>query len=182
MPHSNFKPVSIDTLAEKVLRHVARSSSRRGLLKRVGGLLLGAASIPLLPVSRTMAAADIPDDALISGDGGDPESCNYWRYCGIDGNPCSCCGGGANSCPPGTELSPIGWIGTCKHPVDGRDYLVAYYDCCGTTSCGRCFCTSNEGDRPVYVPFKNNDIVWCFGTESNTYHCTLASVIDVAPQ
>jgi methylamine dehydrogenase light chain len=180
MGHSNFSPTPVDEIVERFLRRVAQRSSRRSFVKRLGVFLVGAAALPLLPVSRGMAADEIPDDDLIKGDGGDPESCNYWRYCGIDGNPCACCGGSVNSCPPGTELSPIGWVGTCRNPIDDKDYVVAYYDCCGTTSCGRCFCTRNEGDRPVYVPAKNNDIVWCFGTSSNTYHCTMASVIDIA--
>ena len=80
---------------------------------------------------------------------GDPTSCDYWRYCAVDGFLCSCCGGTANSCPPGTEQSPITWIGTCQNPVDGIDYIVSYNDCCGKSSCGNCLCQRNEGDRPT---------------------------------
>ena len=83
---------------------------------------------------------------------GDPESCDYWRYCAIDGFLCSCCGGSPNSCPPGTEMSPITWIGTCQNPADGKSYVVSYNDCCGRTTCGQCLCQRNEGDRPIYRP------------------------------
>src|SRR5699024_11783589 len=48
-------------------------------------------------------------------------SCDYWRYCGVDGFLCTCCGGTATSCPPGAEPSPIAWVGTCHNPKDGKD-------------------------------------------------------------
>jgi methylamine dehydrogenase light chain len=83
-------------------------------------------------------------------------------------------------CPPGTELSRITWIGTCRNPGDGKDYVVSYNDCCGQSSCGRCFCNRNEGDLPMYVPPKNNDTNWCQGTASNVYHSTIAAVVGVA--
>src|SRR5438045_5475538 len=31
-----------------------------------------------------------------------------------DGFLCACCGGSSSSCPPGTAVSPITWIGTCR--------------------------------------------------------------------
>ena len=83
---------------------------------------------------------------------GDPLSCDYWRHCAIDGYLCGCCGGSVNSCPPGTEISPVSWIGTCTNPVDGNNYVISYNDCCGKSTCGRCFCNTNEGDKPVYIP------------------------------
>src|SRR4030042_602440 len=76
----------------------------------------------------------------------------------------ACCGGTHTSCPPGTEMSRVTWIGTCRHPVDGKDYIVSYNDCCGNSFCGRCMCNRNEGDRPVYIAGKSNDINWCMGT------------------
>ncbi|WP_351061664.1 methylamine dehydrogenase light chain, partial [Psychrobacter sp. TB20-MNA-CIBAN-0197] len=73
-----------------------------------------------------------------------------WKYCAIDGWLCSCCGGTSSSCPPGTTPSPITWIGTCRNPHDGSDYIVSYNDCCGKTSCGKCFCNRNEREKPLY--------------------------------
>jgi methylamine dehydrogenase light chain len=140
---------------------------------RLGTLVTGAAVLPLLPVSRAFSAE--PVEEL-----GDPQSCEYWRYCALGGALCSCCGGSANSCPPGSEVSPISWVGTCRNPVDGRDYLISYNDCCGKSFCDRCFCTNTERERPVYFPSKSNSVLWCFGTESRAYHCTVAAVLGEA--
>jgi methylamine dehydrogenase light chain len=153
-------------------RGLARSTSRRHFLGRAGAVVAGAAALPLLPVARAHAArAPQPQEQ------GDANSCDYWRYCAIDGYLCGCCGGSANSCPPGTEVAPVTWIGTCRNPVDGRDYIVSYNDCCGKSSCGRCSCNRDEGDRPVYQPSKSNDINWCHGTTNNVYHCSTAVVV-----
>ena len=77
-------------------------------------------------------------------------------------------------------MSPVTWIGTCRNPGDGRDYLVSYNDCCGKGYCGRCFCNRNEGDRPIYYPHRSNDINWCAGASTNVYHCSTAIVLGVA--
>jgi methylamine dehydrogenase light chain len=61
--------------------------------------------------------------------------------------------------------------------VDGRQYVISYNDCCGKSPCGRCGCHRTEGDKPVYFPSKSNDILWCFGTRTHTYHCTVALVL-----
>ena len=162
-----------DRLFEQQARQLAQRSSRRGLLKGLGSLLVGGAAIPLLPVSRAYAAEKPVDE-------GDPSSCDYWRYCAMDGFLCDCCGGSANTCPPGTEMSPITWIGTCRNPGDGRNYIISYNDCCGKSSCGACLCQRDEGDRPPYRPDKTNDINWCLGTSSAAYHCSTAIVVGVA--
>ncbi len=173
----------LDRWIEHSARTVAQRTSRRSLLARLGMLLAGGgAAWPLLPVAR---GADTPGapaaiDAGIEGPQGDPKACEYWRHCAIDGYPCACCGGSQTACPPGTELSRITWIGTCRHPVDSKNYIVSYNDCCGTSPCGRCLCTRTEGDRPMYLPAKSNDINWCQGTSSLVYHCTLAAVIGVS--
>jgi methylamine dehydrogenase light chain len=163
-------------------RRLARLSSRRGFLARLAALLLGGAALPLLPVARSLGqggagASGDPDAATPAGD---PSSCDYWRHCAIDGFLCSCCGGSQRSCPPGTEPSPITWIGTCRNPADGKDYLISYNDCCGKHVCGLCFCHRNEGDKPLYFPPRSNDINWCFGTKSVVYHCSTAVVIGAA--
>jgi methylamine dehydrogenase light chain len=160
----------VDGLLEAASRALARRTSRRSFLARLGGALVGAAALPLLPIARAHA-----------GDGSDdPASCSYWRHCSIDGFLCSCCGGTQTACPPGTEMSPITWLGTCRNPADGKDYVISYNDCCGQTFCGRCQCNQNEGDKPIYVAPRSNDIVWCFGVPSTAYHCTVALVVGSA--
>ena len=164
----------IDRFFEKKARSVAQVSGRRGFIKGVGAALVGASSIPLLPVARAADAPVLPQEV------GDPSSCDYWRYCAVDGFLCDCCGGTYNSCPPGTEMSPITWIGTCRNPVDGRNYVISYNDCCGKTQCGTCLCQRDEGDRPLYRSDKSNDVNWCLGATSSVYHCSTAVVVGMA--
>jgi len=167
-----------DRFFETKARKVAQKSSRRGLLKVLGSGLVGGAVIPLLPVARASdgSGMKLPQDA----DAGDATSCDYWRYCAVDGFLCECCGGTYNTCPPGTQMSPITWIGTCLNPIDGRKYVISYNDCCGTTQCGACLCQRDEGDRPLYRSDKSNDINWCLGAESSVYHCSTAVVVGLA--
>jgi methylamine dehydrogenase light chain len=167
----------IDGWLSELARGLARRTSRRSFLARLGALLAGAAALPLLPVARSGAqggASGEPDPATPEGN---PEDCSYWRYCAIDGFLASCCGGTHRSCPPGTEMSPVTWIGTCLNPVDGKHYVISYNDCCGRNPCGRCFCHRNEGDKPVYIPPKSNDIDWCLGRVGVVYNSTVALVI-----
>jgi methylamine dehydrogenase light chain len=161
-----------DDVVERMTRRLAQTVSRRSVLRTLGGMLVGAAGLPLLPVARGRQAAQDP---------GDPTSCDYWRYCGIDGFLCACCGGTGTACPPGTEAAPITWVGTCRNAGDGRDYIVSYNDCCGKSSCGRCMCNRNEGDRHAYLPAKANDYNWCVGSKPGVaYHCTVSRIMSVA--
>jgi methylamine dehydrogenase light chain len=159
---------------QEVARRIAQSSSRRGFLARLGGTLVGAAALPLLPVARAAG------ESQATGPADDPTACEYWRHCGMDGYLCSCCGGSHLACPPGTEPAAITWVGTCRNPADGKDYVISYNDCCGKSICGRCLCNRNEGEEPMYRPGRANDIDWCLGVKSNAYHCTTAPVIGVA--
>jgi len=175
----------IDDWFEASARQVARRVSRRSFLVRLGGALVGGGVLPLLPVSRIAAEPSAsrvptPDESAIDGAAGDPAHCQYWRHCAIDGFLCSCCGGSQTACPPGTEMSPITWIGTCHNPSDGLDYIISYNDCCGRDFCGRCMCNRNEGEKPVYIPFRNNDINWCMGSATQVYNCSTAIVLGVA--
>ena len=164
----------IDRFVEKSARGMARGVSRRSAFARFGQLLVGAALVPVLPVDRSgraLAAAHDP---------GDPTQCDYWRYCGFDGFVCACCGGTVSQCPPGTSVSAVTWVGTCLNPADGKNYIISYNDCCGQGSCGLCLCNTNQGETPVYRPQLNNDIVWCFGAENMSYHCTIGAVLGTA--
>lgn len=177
----------LDKLTVNTSRRLAQNSSRRSFLTRFGTALVGGAAIPLLPVARASAAPAggmypgvAEQESGIKGDPGDPSQCDYWRYCAIDGFLCSCCGGTQNSCPPGTEMSPITWIGTCLNPEDGKNYIISYNDCCGTSSCGRCLCNRNERDTPIYRAQTNNDTNWCLGASSTVYTCSTAIILGVA--
>jgi methylamine dehydrogenase light chain len=167
---------SLDQLVEQSTRSLAHCTSRRSLLAHLGRLLTGAAVLPLLPIDRgsrahANEAHPGPDSA---------ESCDYWKYCAIDGFLCACCGGTSTSCPPGTAASPISWVGTCHNARDGRDYMVSYNDCCGKSTCGTCDCTRAQGEKPMYRPSRNNDLNWCMANTDSNYHCTVSVILGVA--
>jgi methylamine dehydrogenase light chain len=178
----------LDVFVENSARAMARRTSRRGLLGGLGRLLVGVAALPLLPVARGSEAARAAQSGAggpkegSQTDSGDPSTCEYWRHCAIDGYLCSCCGGSQSQCPPGTNMSLITWIGTCHNPGDGRDYVISYNDCCGKSSCGRCFCNRNEGDTPLYRSGQSNDFNWCSGdsTSNIPYHCSTARIVGTA--
>lgn len=170
----------LDSITESSARDLVRRSARRSFLGRIGAALVGTAAIPLLPVARGAEPAT-PAAGAKTADPGDPATCEYWRYCAIDGFLCSCCGGSQQQCPPGTEPSPVTWIGTCRNPGDGQDYIVSYNDCCGRGSCGRCFCNRNEGDMPLYMPFQSNDYNWCVGSAAGMpYNCSVSRIVGLA--
>lgn len=174
----------LDRITAAGTRNVARSTSRRHFLARLGVLLAGAATLPLLPVRRGSAESPVNPRAMQPGETGDPLSCDYWRYCSIDGFLCTACGGTTSACPPGSKVGTVTWIGTCRNPADDKDYIISYNDCCGpdASTCGRAYCNTNEGDTPVYMPATSNDINWCQGNVSNGYHCTIAAVLGHADE
>lgn len=172
----------IDGLFERSARTVAQHHGRRSALARMGKLLVGAAAVPLLPVDRLAHAAGAAPAAKLPAGIDDETSCEYWKHCAIDGFLCACCGGSSSSCPPGTSTSPITWIGTCLNPHDGRNYIVSYNDCCGTSSCGHCLCNRNERERPMYKMSLNNDINWCMASQPSTYICSVSVLLGVQEQ
>lgn len=172
-----------DRMIETALRGVAKRSSRRGVLSGLGAAIFGVGALPLLPVARAAPPGGAGGVGATTGnpqDPGDPTSCDYWRYCAIDGFICSCCGGSPSTCPPGTEMAALTWIGTCTNPADGRKYVISYNDCCGVSSCGNCLCNRNEADRPMVRPQANNDTNWCVGSQSSIYNCSTAVIIGIA--
>lgn len=165
----------LDKLGERAARSVAHATSRRSVLNRIGRLFVGAAFImPVLPVARAAPAAAAKKPQT------DETACDYWRYCAVDGFLCSCCGGSMTSCPPGTSPSAVSWVGTCHNPLDGKDYLISYNDCCGKTACGKCMCAAAERERPGYQMFLHNDVNWCMSNESSIFHCTTSVIVGLA--
>ena len=175
----------LDQYAERSARMTARRLSRRSLVGQLGALLVGVATLPLLPVARgseqnSGARSGKPASTTTpQADPGDPSACDYWRHCAIDGFLCSCCGGSQQACPPGTSMSPVTWLGTCRNPTDGKDYVISYNDCCGKSTCGRCFCNRNERDAPLYRSGQANDYNWCSGDSAGNiaYHCSTARIV-----
>jgi len=74
----------------------------------------------------------------------------------------------------------VSWVGTCHNPLDGKDYLISYNDCCGKAACGKCMCASAERERPGYQMFLHNDINWCMSNESSIFHCTTSVIVGLA--
>ncbi len=154
------------------------------LLTGALALLATGVSLSPWPVVRAEAAeptltTEEPDPSTPEGD---PTNADYWRYCSIDGFLSSTCGGTQSSCPPGTLMSPVTWVGTCRNPADGKDYIVSYNDCCGKGPCGRTFVHRNEGDKPVYYAHKSNDVGWCMGNANAAYNSTVSIVIGVVDE
>ena len=161
-----------------------RAWSAVGLVAAAIALLVTGVPISSQQIARAEAAEPVdttgePDPSTPEGD---PTSADYWRYCSIDGFLSSECGGTQSSCPPGTLMSPITWVGTCRNPADEKDYIVSYNDCCGKGPCGQTFVHRNEGDKPVYYPHKSNDIGWCMGEADAVYNSTVSIVIGVADE
>lgn len=162
---------AFDRLSEGFARRSAQTLGRRSVLGMLGATIAGSAILPMLPFDRSGRAL-----AATVRDEGD-ETCEYWRYCALDGFLCTCCGGSLASCPPGSDASKVTWIGTCQNPHDSQAYLISYNDCCGTTACGSCLCNYNIGERPGYRMGVHNDINWCMANTRGMYHCTVAAVV-----
>lgn len=169
----------LDKFGEQLSRTVAHRSSRRGVLTRLSKILVGTAFVmPVLPIARAAGKNDGLDPNLVSDE--EAQSCDYWRYCAVDGFLCSCCGGTMTTCPPGTTPSPVSWVGTCHNPQDGKDYLISYHDCCGKTACGRCYCNTQTRERPGYQFYLHNDVNWCMANDNSTFHCTTSVLVGLA--
>ena len=163
----------LDRMTEAKARGAARRHGRRSFLARAGGAIVGGVALaPILPFDRRAKAAG----AAAAGD-----ECGSWRHCAIDGFLCQDAGGTLTSCPPGSSVSAVSWVGTCTNPDDNKDYLVSYNDCCGkplipmTT-----FCYNSKGERPGYRMGLYNDVNWCMANEAKGYHCTVSVVVGLA--
>lgn len=169
----------LDRLFESSSRTLASWTGRRSFLAQLGGAMVGTALLPLLPVARN-GTAEAAENTDKDSAWNDPKQCDYWAYCAVGGWLCACCGGTSSQCPPGTEASPIAWVGTCKNPGDGKSYVLSYHDCCGATSCGACNCERYEGATPRYRLQRSPLVTWCYGGVSSAYMCTIARPMSVA--
>src|ERR1044072_9728259 len=120
-----------DRLSETATPLLGQRIGRRSGLPALGTAIAGTAILPMLPFDRSGSGAQ----AANTRDEGD-ETCEYWRYCALDGFLCTCCGGSLASCPPSAEPSKVTWVGTCQNPKANKAYLISYNDCCGQVSCG----------------------------------------------
>ncbi|WP_406246300.1 methylamine dehydrogenase light chain [Microbacterium sp. M] len=181
-------------------RHLSETTSRRSMLGTLGRVGIGAAGVAVigaLPVSRALGAtnaepasagpaghpAALPDDELFPAfdQTGDSSTCEYWRWCNMDGTPCtSCAGGGMTTCSPGSKPGAEFWVGCCTNPDDDKTYLIAYYDCCGASGCSNTFCGQPDNQAIMYNPVSGSfdqEIIWCVSDESQSYTCTMAPII-----
>lgn len=148
---------AFDAWVEARARMIAQSTHRRSLLGWAGKVLVGLAGAgtlyPLLPIDRRVATVEASHD------------CGFWKWCMMDGRPCSQCSGGDEYCPSGCSMSTASWIGCCWNPSDGCYYYIYYKDCCGSgcTQCNHAQCDNYPGSAGT----------WCGGSGSSTYRCTV---------
>ncbi|MRW89232.1 amine dehydrogenase [Duganella sp. FT80W] len=170
---------SLDRVTEQSARKAARQMGRRHMLAKTGALLAGSAFLPALPFYRGTGLAQAAEPAT----GIVPTQCTYWRYCALDGALCSTSGGTMTSCPPGSEASKVAWVGTCRNPEDGKNYLISYNDCCGKAMLPNALsCLNSERERPGYRMGLHNDINWCVANTNKGYHCTVTVAVGLADE
>jgi len=169
-----------DRAAERQTRHTAQRISRRSMISTVGKAMVGVLAVPLLPFDRSGEVHGAEPKKGEFKNTTDDEACDYWRYCALSGTLCTCCGGSVTSCPPGSEVSKVSWVGTCQNPTDGKHYLVSYNDCCGKMSCAQCPCSNHQRERPGYKMGLHNGINWCMANDRNAYHCTVAALVGIS--
>jgi hypothetical protein len=138
-----------DERAADYIADWGQSLSRRGVLAKVGNLLLrtvGIAIVPVLPLNRVVEA-----QGFVAG-------CSDWRMCGIVGWFCqNCCGdvGSYWNCPSCTQWSPTAWRACCYNPSACPDHRwIYYFDCCtpnrpDAIACQGSSCHGNP-DAPSY--------------------------------
>ena len=149
---------AIDALVElRRCARLARRSSRRSFLARARRAARrrrrAAAAAGGARRARQRRARRRPTSRIRARRRAIPTSCEYWRHCAIDGFLCELLRRlAASRVRPAPRCRRSTWIGTCRNPADGKDYIISYNDCCGKHVCGLCFCHRNEGDKPIYYP------------------------------
>ncbi len=148
----------IDHLVTEALSKWGQGASRRDFLTQLGKIMLalvGASLARALPADRRVALAFNPPS---------PFNCTDWRWCGMVGYPCACCGGGNGYCPgSGCSWGGTTWTACCEDPTSGCPRLISYWDCCGSCSAScNCYCSNSVQQ------------FWCSGGTDSIYRCTLA--------
>ena len=153
-------------------RLMSERTSRRSMLGMLGRWGMGAAGVAIigsLPVTRAAIASDAPKE-MIAGAGrtaaaagdpslfpafdetGDSSTCEYWRWCNMDGTPSAVRRRRCHHLRPAASPSAEFWVGCCTNPDTGKTYLIAYYDCCGAPSCSNAFCGEPDMQAVMYDP------------------------------
>jgi len=134
---------SIDDRVATFLQRDSQRLSRRGMLRKMGSVLLrlsGLTLIPLLPIDRRFQVSAVTHHCR-------------WQTCGMCGNVCSttCCGGGGSlyACPScsGRMHKDGAWGGCCydsctTNCTGGTSFM--YADCCATNTTDQSMCKSAE--------------------------------------
>ena len=79
---------ALSGLVENTARRSARQFGRRSALAKMGGVMVGGAAFSALPFDRAWGATPAAGDGTY-----DDKSCDYWRYCALDGFLCTTSGG-----------------------------------------------------------------------------------------
>lgn len=110
---------NLEEQLERAAVVLGQSTSRRSALATISKAVLGALGLTLVE--------PVVFDRRTAGS----HNCGNWKYCGLYGTPCACCGSGGTDtkCPTFLTKSSSFWHRCCS----GWD--VWYHDCCGSGSC-----------------------------------------------
>jgi methylamine dehydrogenase light chain len=136
----------LDRFMERGARDLAKRTSRRSFLTRLGTVLVGGASLPLSrrAPAKAIPPGSVPDDAKLTGDSA------IRRAAPTGATARSTASSARAAAAPrrvsaGHGISPITWIGTTLPPRQ-QNYVISYNDCCGASLCMR----AHRTERPVY--------------------------------
>lgn len=151
----------MDGVVARGARALYEGAPRRGLLAKLGKLVLLASGVQIMPI--------LPIDRTIPHVEASYHDCTAWYYCNSWApRLCACCVGGYQCmCPAGTFPGSY-WWGCCPTPDGSARYWVAMYDCCtnnpNAVSCPNPYCSC----------MNRTNWNWCSGY--GTYYCTTACI------
>src|SRR5258706_11839402 len=138
-------------LVERVLAGFAERVSRRSLITKCSGFLLGLLGVTLIP--------ELPLDRRVSVVHAQAP-CTAWFLCGIYGYVCGNCAGTLDCSGSGSGS----WSQCCYYQPE-EYWMINYTDCCGNDCPGECGYFFDRG---------SSQPAWC---SSGSYCCTNASVV-----